>query len=518
MKIIHFFTKYLSVKVLLPIVAAQIIVLGLIIFININSNHTSQMTISQEGAENMALAIEGGMIDALSIGDNDVVSQQFDRLKKNMALLDVMIFDFKGDITFATDQNLIGRNINAYSANPELPQQIRTMLDNVQAPKQPIQENLNGVRYLNIVKPIPNDARCFHCHGRSKKILGGMQVRTSIENVLQASASTRNISIVGGVVGVVILCTIVFGLLYYMIRKPVHRLAVLGNKMREGDLTHRVDVRGRDEISHMSARMNLVNESLQNMIQGIVVSSHTLSEGSASQAASLEETSASVNEMASIVKENMNRTQESHALMKNADEIFARSKVSIGEVTEAMDSIAKASQETSQIIKTIDEIAFQTNLLALNASVEAARAGEAGAGFAVVADEVRNLAIRAADAAKGTSNLIDQIETKISVGSGRVEDTNTNFIELAEKIENNSRLISEIAAASNEQTQGIEQISQAITLIDSATQQGAALAEELAASADRFVINKKENINMETANLNSEPITVEVDNLDDQTF
>jgi methyl-accepting chemotaxis protein len=486
-KLFSYYRKNLSVKILVPIVVAQILVLALIIFVNINGQHASQMKISQEGAENMALAIEGGMIDALAIGNNDVVSKQFDRFRQNMDSLDVMIFDFNGDVTFATDQQIIGNNVNDYLTEKAVSQNIYAMLESGQAPGQPVRETINGIRYLNILKPIPNGSRCHHCHGSSKKVLGGMQVRTSIENALQASLLTRNVSMLGGGIGITILCTLVFFLLQYLVRKPVQGLLELGGKMREGDLTHKLVIHGVDEISHMSSRMNIVNENLKKMIQEIVASSHTLSEGSASQAASLEETSASINEMASIIKQNMSHTQESNELMKKADQVFSRSKKSIEEVTEAMDAIFKASQETSKIIKTIDEIAFQTNLLALNASVEAARAGEAGAGFAVVADEVRNLALRASDAAKSTSSLIDEIEEKIGIGSDRVKVTNVNFTELAAKIEGSSRLISEIATASNEQTQGIDQINQAVALIDSATQQSAAMAGQLAESADKFV-------------------------------
>jgi len=132
-------------------------------------------------------------------------------------------------------------------------------------------------------------------------------------------------------------------------------------------------------------------------------------------------------------------------------------------------------------VKTIDEIAFQTNLLALNAAVEAARAGEAGAGFAVVADEVRNLAMRAAESAQSTSKLIDDIVKKIKGGEDLVHATNNDFSQLNESISKVKCLVEEIAAASKEQTQGIDQINKAVSEIDKTTQQNAASAEELAA-------------------------------------
>ena len=148
-----------------------------------------------------------------------------------------------------------------------------------------------------------------------------------------------------------------------------------------------------------------------------------------------------------------------------------------------MSAISKASEDTSKIIKTIDEIAFQTNLLALNAAVEAARAGEAGAGFAVVADEVRNLAMRAADAAKSTAELIDETVMKITNGSKLVETTHDVFSKVSESTQKVKGIVGEIAAASNEQAQGIGQISMAVNEMDKVVQQNAASTEESASAA-----------------------------------
>jgi methyl-accepting chemotaxis protein len=151
-----------------------------------------------------------------------------------------------------------------------------------------------------------------------------------------------------------------------------------------------------------------------------------------------------------------------------------------------MTEISRASEETSKIIKTIDEIAFQTNLLALNAAVEAARAGEAGAGFAVVADEVRNLAMRAADAAKNTADLIEGTVKKINEGSELVEKTSHQFSKVATSSAKMSELVAEIAAASSEQSQGIEQINKAVSEMDKVIQQNAANAEESASASEEM--------------------------------
>jgi methyl-accepting chemotaxis protein len=214
--------------------------------------------------------------------------------------------------------------------------------------------------------------------------------------------------------------------------------------------------------------------------------SQSLAEGASQQAASIEETSSSLEEMSSMTKQNAGNAGQADSLMKKTNQVVDKANMSMNQLTTSMQEITTASEETSKIIKTIDEIAFQTNLLALNAAVEAARAGEAGAGFAVVADEVRNLAMRAAEAAKTTSNLIEGTVNKITDGSMLVNTTNDAFKEVAINVVKIGELVGEIAAATGEQAQGIEQVNIAVTEMDKVIQQNAANAEESASASEEL--------------------------------
>jgi methyl-accepting chemotaxis protein len=214
--------------------------------------------------------------------------------------------------------------------------------------------------------------------------------------------------------------------------------------------------------------------------------SNTLAEGATENAASLEETSAALEELSSMTKRNSDNAMEANALMSQATEAVAKAENSMTNVIQAMDHIASSGNEIGKIIKTIDEIAFQTNLLALNAAVEAARAGEAGAGFAVVADEVRNLAIRSAEAAKNTADLIATTIGNIKSGSDMVNSTSENFKTVSTHSSKVAQLVSEVAEASREQSQGINQITTAMNQMDKVTQSNAASAEESASSASNL--------------------------------
>ncbi len=239
-------------------------------------------------------------------------------------------------------------------------------------------------------------------------------------------------------------------------------------------------------INRIIQGLNDAADQVSSAAGEVSAASQSLAEGSSEQAASVEETSSSLEEMASMTKQNADNAGQANRLMDEAKQIVVTANDSMDGLTGSMAGISKASEETSKIIKTIDEIAFQTNLLALNAAVEAARAGEAGAGFAVVADEVRNLAMRAADAAKDTASLIDDTTKKVKEGSELVEKTNNNFNQVAESASKVAELVGEIAAASGEQAQGIEQINASVAQMDKVTQQNAANAEESASASEEM--------------------------------
>ncbi len=253
-------------------------------------------------------------------------------------------------------------------------------------------------------------------------------------------------------------------------------------------------------ITEVAARLSTESEKTGAAALQVSSASQSMANGASQQAASLEETSSSLHEMASMTSRNSDNAQNAKTLANQARQTADAGAIDMEQMKTAMAAIKGSSTEISKIIKTIDEIAFQTNILALNAAVEAARAGEAGLGFAVVADEVRNLAQRCAGAAKETADKISASTEKSEQGARISEKMATNLAAIVDKTRQLDERIAEIAQSSHEQSEGIGQLNTAVASMDKITQENAALAEESSASAEELK-SQAEQVRLAVADL-----------------
>ncbi|MDC8784146.1 methyl-accepting chemotaxis protein [Roseateles koreensis] len=327
-----------------------------------------------------------------------------------------------------------------------------------------------------------------------------LQVDVAADEFKKAQQTSQNVRIACVLVGLAAAAVAVFlaVVITRSIVKPVADAARLANAVAGGDLTHQITPQGRDEISDLLAAMKGMNEGLAGIVSQVRDSSESIATGSAEiatgnadlsqrteeQASNLEETAASMEEMTATVRQNADIAHTATQLAGSASAAAGRGGEVVGQVVSTMEEISSSSHKISEIIGVIDGIAFQTNILALNAAVEAARAGEQGRGFAVVASEVRSLAQRSAEAAKDIKGLIGQSVEKVEVGSRLVREAGTSMTDIVAQVKRVADLISEIGAATTEQTQGIGQVGEAVNQLDRMTQQNAALVEESAAAAE----------------------------------
>jgi len=239
----------------------------------------------------------------------------------------------------------------------------------------------------------------------------------------------------------------------------------------------------RDSFSHIVGQVRAGSEGVATASAEIAQGNNDLSARTEHQASALEETAASMSELGSTVKQNAESARQANQLAQSASAVAMKGGEVVGQVVETMKGINEASRRIADIIQVIDGIAFQTNILALNAAVEAARAGEQGRGFAVVASEVRALAGRSAEAAKEIKTLIDTSVGRVEHGTALVDQAGTTMGEVVASIKRVTDIMGEISAASSAQSLGVAEVGEAVTQMDQATQQNAALVEEMAAAA-----------------------------------
>ncbi|MFA7384234.1 MAG: methyl-accepting chemotaxis protein [Desulfurivibrionaceae bacterium] len=325
-----------------------------------------------------------------------------------------------------------------------------------------LQKTATGDRTIVVVVPMLalsnyHGTNCLTCHqAQENSVLGAVRVAYSLKG-LDGQVSTNQLKLA-------LVQLAVFAVGFFIMMQLISRLVV-------------------QTIIGVSGELEEAANQVAATAAEVYSSSQSLADGASGQAAAVEQTSSSLEEVNAMIKQDFENARQANGLMKDANQVIRDADSSMMRLTTSMAEIASASSETQKIVKTIDEIAFQTNLLALNAAVEAARAGEAGAGFAVVADEVRNLAMRAAAAARNTSELIEGTVLRVKTGSALVEETSAAFNSAAQATSRIGTIIEEMAGSSGEQAKAVDQVTTAIHQIDNVTQSNAAAAEETAAAS-----------------------------------
>ncbi|MBC7359613.1 MAG: HAMP domain-containing protein [Desulfacinum sp.] len=450
----------------------------------------------QEGLETgrlLADSVYASIKHPMATGAEGALEQQLMDIGAKFQDLDIYIYDFAGKVTYATREDQLRSDLRSLGLSGNILTNIESSLSGQSVEqKVALEETQNGPK-IAVVTPILNEPSCYHCHGASRKVLGGLLVRRDASPLFAHLAKMRTLSAVGSLVGTMVLAGALVLILSFFVTRPLERIVGAIRRLAEGDLTVEIKHRSRDELGQLADSVNRLSQNFRDTLRQARETALKVSEGTSSQAASIEETSASLEEITSMIRQGADKCAEADSMMRDNDEKLVQANKVMKECMASFDQIVATTETMAGIIKDIDEIAFQTNLLALNAAVEAARAGEAGQGFAVVADEVRSLARRASEAAKSTGDLIRTAQLKTQEGRSLVQKTDAAYREVAIQARKVSQLIKDVAASGQEQSLGVEQISRAMHELEQVIQSFTTVTDQLTQMMDFFRTNGEQS-------------------------
>jgi methyl-accepting chemotaxis protein len=532
----------LWLKVLVPIFSIVLIVLLVIIGFTLNSQ--KKLVEEQVAAQNIRLAnaVNNAIFDALSAGENDVVRSQFVRLNEEMPSVRIYVYDFQGNVSFSTDGSNIGVPINRIFKETRAAQDIDQMLAGGQTPVSAAVVALEDGRFSVNHLPIMNSASCYHCHGRSKTMLGGITVAAGVDTTLDAMHATRNKSIALGLVGLVILVSSIYFIFVVLVDKPVQSILNLAHWLRQGDFTHQVQTQKKDELAQILNRLNLISTQMRSVFKGfaddssrlaessvqlagisdqlktgaestsaqshdVAGATHDVSDAMKSVAAAMEETSANIDMVTASSDELFNTIGEITKSSGHAQSVINNAADSFEAVSEVVRGLGQAAREIDTVTDSIRDVSEQVNLLALNATIEAARAGEAGRGFAVVAQEIKDLARQAAAATDQADEKLRWMQTrteetikKIDEISAIMSDAHQSVDSIASAVEEQSVSTREITTNMAQAAQGINEVSENIARTAQVSEQVSDRVQSVDASANQ-ILSGSESVNQKAVDL-----------------
>jgi methyl-accepting chemotaxis protein len=491
MRLFSFFKDHMWVRTLTTLSLVILLVMGAMITLSIRSQSSMIRDQINRQGDILTAAIEGGMNEALSVGNNDDVRRQFTLLKRRIPDLDVIVFDFERTISFSTDPNLVKRPLETFlKADPNV-KAVTKMLTNGGSQQEPFAEEINGKPYLSIFRPILNEPRCYHCHGSIRKILGGILVRASTAEASNAVRSARNGGLIIGAFGLVLVILLTFLLFRRLVSHLqsmvtsisdtsailskastdlAHTSDHLASKTEEMSSRSRTVASATEQASASIGSMAASAEEVSAQIASVASSSGAISGnmkeiGSATEnvstnlnmvASAAEEMSASVNTVASAIEEMYSSLNE---VAKNAARgagVTSEASQMAEKTSGVVNTLGVSAREIGDVVDLIKGIAAQTNLLALNAAIEAAGAGEAGKGFAVVANEVKELA-RQTDRATG------EIRARVGSIQSNTETAVNAIHSIVDVTTEVNSIMATIATAVEEQTATTNEISRSVS-------------------------------------------------------
>ena len=513
-KIFQITNQKLWLRILIPVSVIVILVVLANLWYNISFQNKFGKSQLKSQNQMLAQAVEGGMFDALAVGDNDTVRTQFQRLNDGVKDLKVFVYDFNGIVSFSTDTNSVGKNIDQYLDTLST-QDVRAMMQNGQATENTFQVQFDNTPFLVENNPILNEKRCFHCHGNSRTVLGGISVFSSETSVKQAIAKGKTVSILIGVVGLGVIILFIWLFFHFLVNRKVHLVLDATSKLRQKDFTQTYTVSEGDEINHILARINWVTQDLRGTIKQIVENSDVIFKSSSdltqisnnlgqasvdasekattvsaaaeemsinnkSIAQSMEQSTDALNIIASAIEEMSATVSEIAGNVNSSKEITQEVAEGFGLITDVVDELGKRANDVDIVTDQIRSISEQVSLLALNAKIEAARAGEAGKGFAVVAQEITELASATKNSTLLTDEKLKWIKDKSKEVTERVSNLTAIVKDADDAMTSISAAVEEQNVTTHEIAKNINDVSSEISDVNNNVNEGAAVASKIA--------------------------------------